>query len=151
MFKMGSHNPFGNLKHKLGPKKGPRIKLTIWLSTTKSRESPRFPCVKVACDISLESFDESYNFASNLISIGGPHTKLWAPKVTRILIVRILGLPLGSPETKWHLGVGLVASHKVYYEGKVVASPKSGPWWVLWVRVCSWLILAPKVLQLCSN
>jgi hypothetical protein len=26
----------------------------------------------------------------------------------------------------------------------VVASPKSGPWWVLWVRVCPWLILAPK-------
>ncbi len=33
--------------------------------------------------------------------------------------------------------------------GKVVASPKSRPWWVLWVHVCSWLICAPKVLQLC--
>jgi hypothetical protein len=35
--------------------------------------------------------------------------------------------------------------------GKVVASPKSGPWWVLWIRVCPWLVLAPKVLQLCTN
>jgi hypothetical protein len=25
--------------------------------------------------------------------------------------------------------------------------PKSGSWWVLWVRVCMWFILAPK----CSN
>jgi hypothetical protein len=30
--------------------------------------------------------------------------------------------------------------------GKVVASPESRPWWVLWVHSCSWLVLAPKVL-----
>jgi hypothetical protein len=35
--------------------------------------------------------------------------------------------------------------------GKVVASPKSRPWWVLWVWVCPWLVLAPKMLQLCTN
>jgi hypothetical protein len=35
--------------------------------------------------------------------------------------------------------------------GKVVASPKFGSWWVLWVRVCSWFVLAPKVLKLCTN
>ncbi len=33
----------------------------------------------------------------------------------------------------------------------MVASPKSRPWWVLWVRVCSWFVLASKVLQLCTN
>jgi hypothetical protein len=35
--------------------------------------------------------------------------------------------------------------------GKVVASPKSKPWWVLLVRVCPWFVGAPKVLQLCIN
>jgi len=40
----------------------------------------------------------------------------------------ILGLSLGSPETKCHLDVGLVKRHRVYYKGKVVASPKFGPW-----------------------
>jgi len=40
----------------------------------------------------------------------------------------ISGLPSGSPETKSYLDVGLVERHKVYYKGKVVASPKSGPW-----------------------
>jgi len=35
--------------------------------------------------------------------------------------------------------------------GKVVASPKSELWWVLWVRVCPWHILAGKVIQLCIN
>ncbi len=33
---------------------------------------------------------------------------------------------------------------KYTIRGKVMASPKSGPWWVLWVRVCPCLILAPK-------
>jgi hypothetical protein len=33
--------------------------------------------------------------------------------------------------------------------GKVLASPKSRLWWILWVRICSWLVLAPKVFQLC--
>ncbi len=35
--------------------------------------------------------------------------------------------------------------------GKVVASPKSGPWGVLWVCVCPWLVRAPKVFQLHTN
>jgi hypothetical protein len=33
-------------------------------------------------------------------------------------------------------------------KGKVVASPKSGLWWVLWVCVCLWFIYAPKMLDL---
>jgi hypothetical protein len=35
--------------------------------------------------------------------------------------------------------------------GKVMASLESGPWWVLWIWGRSWLVLAPKVLQLCTN
>jgi hypothetical protein len=31
------------------------IKLTIWLPTTKSRESPWFPCMQMTCNIPLES------------------------------------------------------------------------------------------------
>jgi len=30
----------------------------------------------------------------------------------------ISGLPLGSLGTKWHLGAGPVARHKVYYKGE---------------------------------
>jgi len=32
--------------------------------------------------------------------------------------MRILGLPLGSLETKSHLDVGLVKRHKIYYKGE---------------------------------
>jgi hypothetical protein len=62
MSKMGSHDPFGHLKHKLWPKERPGIKLAIWLSTTKSWESPRFPCVKVACHIPLERSQQELQF-----------------------------------------------------------------------------------------
>jgi len=32
--------------------------------------------------------------------------------------VKISGLPLRSPGTKWHLGTNPVAKHKVYYKGE---------------------------------
>jgi hypothetical protein len=50
-----------------------------------------------------------------------------------VLTLAILGLPSGSLETKSHLDVGLVERHRVYYTGggKLMASPKSGPWRVL--------------------
>jgi hypothetical protein len=55
MFKMGSHDPFEYLKHKLWPKEGLWIILQIWLSTIKSQESPWFKLHQMACHISLES------------------------------------------------------------------------------------------------
>ncbi len=35
--------------------------------------------------------------------------------------------------------------------GKVVASPESRPWWVLWIQSHLWLVLTPKVLQHSTN
>jgi hypothetical protein len=32
--------------------------------------------------------------------------------------VEISGLPLGNLKTKWHLGAGPVAMHRVYYKGE---------------------------------
>ncbi len=72
----------------------------------------------MACDIPWKALDEGYNFASDLISIEGLHVKLWAPKITGVPILAISGLPLGSPRTKYHLDVGLVEKHIVYYKGE---------------------------------
>jgi hypothetical protein len=35
-----------------------------------------------------------------------------------VLIVGILRFPLGSPKTKWHLGAGAMAKHRIYYKGE---------------------------------
>jgi hypothetical protein len=45
MSKMGLHYPFGHLKHKLWPIEGSGVKHAVWLLTTKSQASTRFPCV----------------------------------------------------------------------------------------------------------
>jgi hypothetical protein len=91
-----------------------------------------------------KALDKGYNFSLDLILIRGLHAKLWAPKVAEVPVVRISGLPFGNPGTKWHSGVGLVAMHIGYYKGESGVSPKFGPWWVLWVCVCLWLVNAPK-------
>jgi hypothetical protein len=102
-----------------------------------------------------KALDKGYNFALDITSIGGLNTKLWAPKVGTPKVVGvptlgILGLPLGSPGTKWHLGADFVAWHKVYYKGEGGGFPKFGLWWVLW----NWLLVAhpcTKMFQLCTN
>ncbi len=44
--------------------------------------------------------------------------KLWAPKITEVPVVGILGLPFLSPETKCHLDVAPMARRKEYYKGE---------------------------------
>jgi hypothetical protein len=65
-----------------------------------------------------KALDEGYNFASDLISIGGLHTKLWGPKVVGVPTLGILGLPFGSFGKKFHLYVSLMEKHKIYYKGE---------------------------------
>jgi hypothetical protein len=118
MSKMSSHDSFGYLKHKLWPKKGLGVKLSIWLSPTKSQESPQFLCVQVACHISLESspwglqlcFRHQLNqrFAHNVIGL----------QIHKSLNLRNLRLPLESSGTKWHLGASPMAKHIEYYKGE---------------------------------
>jgi hypothetical protein len=63
-----------------------------------------------------KNLDRGYNFASALTSIVGLHTKLWASKVTGVLILKISKLPLGNPRTIWHLSASLMAKHRIYYK-----------------------------------
>jgi len=60
-----------------------------------------------------KALDEGYNFASDLISIEGLHTKLWGSKVAEIPTLRISRLPFRNPRTKCHLDVSLMERHKV--------------------------------------
>jgi hypothetical protein len=148
---MGLHDPFGHLKHKLWPKEESGVKLAVWFPTTKSWELTKFPCMQVMCDMPLETLNEGYNFGLYLISIRGLHTKLWGPKTARVPTLAISGLPFESLETESHLDVGLVERHIVYYKGQGGGIPQVRPVVNLVNPSCSWLILAPKVLQLCIN
>ncbi len=110
---MHSHDPFGHLKHKLWPKER-----SIWLWPLKVNNCPNFLACRWRETYRWKALDEGYNFAWDLISIGGLHTKLWDPKIVRIPTLRILEFSFGSPRTKCHLDVGLVERHIVYYNGE---------------------------------
>jgi hypothetical protein len=98
-----------------------------------------------------KALDEGYNFASKLISTEGLHKKLCTPQVVRVATLRISGLPLGSLGRKCHLDAGPVSKHKVYYKGEGGGFPQVRAMVSLVSPSCLWLILAPKVLQLCTN
>ncbi len=76
---------------------------------------------------SWKALDEGYNFAGDLIVIGGLHKKLCTLKVARVPVVGISGLPLGSPRTKSHLDVPPMERCRVYYMGEGGDFPRVGP------------------------
>ncbi len=121
------------------------------LPTIKSRESTRFTWLQATCDISLESSRLGLQLTLDLIAIGGLHKKLCALKVAKVPAGGISGLSRGSPGTKSHLGVAPVESHKVYYKGEGDGFPQVRAVVSLVCPCCPWLVLAPKVLQLCTN
>jgi len=75
-----------------------------------------------------KAFDEGYNFALDFISIRGLHTKLWGPKFAKVPTLAISGLPFGNPEQNAIWMWALWRGTKYTIRGKVMASPKSGPW-----------------------
>jgi hypothetical protein len=67
------------------------------------------------------------------------------------ILVRFRNSHLGVSGEKNYLNVGSVASHKVYYKREGGGFPQVR---VVVSLVClcyPWLVLAPKVLQLCTN
>jgi hypothetical protein len=143
---MGLHDPFWHLKHKLWPKEGSKVELAIWLPITKSWESSQFPCVQVKCHILLES--SWWRLQLNQRST----KKVMGPQSHKSPNFGNFRTPIWESWDKnaiwmWASWRGT----KYTIRGKVVASPKSRPQWVLWIRVCPWLFLAPKVLKLGTN
>jgi hypothetical protein len=98
-----------------------------------------------------KALDESYNFALDRTSIASLIAKLWGSKVARVPVGGISGLPLGSPGKKSHLDVASVESCRVYYKGEGGGFPQVWAVVSLVCPCCPWLILAPRVLQLCIN
>jgi hypothetical protein len=119
MSKMGSHDPFGHLKHKLW-----LLKKKADSRSLKVGNWPDFLACRWCATYCWKALDEGYNFASDLISIKGLQRKLWAPKVAGVPSLGISGLPFGNPETKCHLDVCLVERHKVYYKGESGGFPQ---------------------------
>ncbi len=98
-----------------------------------------------------KALDESYNFASDHIAIQGLLAKLWGSKVPGVPFGAISKLPLGSPGKNSHLDVASMESCRVYYKGEGGGFPQVRAVVSLVCPCCPWLVLTPRVLQLCIN
>jgi hypothetical protein len=144
---MGSHWQFGYVKHKLWAKEGSGVKVAVWLLTTKSRESTSSRCAIWVCDTALKSSRRELQLCfrsrrdrtlhSGDINVQSPET--------------ISGLPRGSPGKNGHLDATSAASCKVYYKGEGGGFPQVRAVVSLVCPCFPWLVLTPKVLQLCTN
>jgi hypothetical protein len=84
MFEMGSHDPIGHMRHKLWPNERSGVKLSQIPQIESNWQFDSRPVkVKNRFDFLVcrwhatyrwKGFDEGYNFALDLISIGGLHT-----------------------------------------------------------------------------
>jgi len=74
-----------------------------------------------------------------------------APKLRESQLARYQDSHLGVLREKSHLDVGSVASHRVYYKEEGGGFPQVRAVVSLVCSCCPWLILAPKVFQLCTN
>jgi len=117
----------------------------------KVENRPDFHACRWCATYRWKALDEGYNFASNIISIRGLHAKLWRPKVAGVPIVAISRLPLGSPGTKSHLDVGPLERGRVNIKREGGGFPQVPAVVSFMCPCCLWLVLAPKVLQLCTN
>jgi hypothetical protein len=110
---------------------------------------PDFRACRQSATYHWKALDKGYNFALDLILIRGLHAKLWRPKVIRVPTLAISGLPFGSPGTKSYLDVGPVERCRIYFKGEGDGFPQVWAVVSLVCLCCPWLVLAPKVLQLC--
>jgi hypothetical protein len=74
-----------------------------------------------------------------------------APKSWECPLARFRDSHSRVPREKSHLDVGPVERSKVYYKGEGDGFPQVRAVLSLVCRCCSWFVLAPKVIQLCTK
>jgi hypothetical protein len=124
---MGLHDPFGHLNISYGQKKGWESNWQFDSSPLKIEKSPWFLYMQVANNIPLKNFQQRLKlfFTFHL----NRRSTLWGLQLLKVVGVPTLGilrLPFGSFVTKWHLGDGLMARHRIYYKGGWWLPPNPG-------------------------
>jgi hypothetical protein len=134
-----------------GQKKGQKSNWQFDSRPLKVGNRPNFLACRRLATYCWKALDQGYNFALDLVTIEGLHKKLCTLKVARVPAIGISGLPLGSPRTKSHLDVAPVERRRLYYKREGGGFPQVQAVVILVSPNCPWLVLAPKVIQLCIN
>jgi hypothetical protein len=145
MSKMSLHGSFGHLQHKLCAKERPKVKLALWLPTTKSRESTRPRCVQRGVQHTvgkLSRRDTSLLETSFQLEVLAKSYDLVKSRESKPGQFRDSTLGVPGQKAIWMCLRWSNAQNTIW--GKVVTSPKFGPWWIKWVYVARWRV--PKFL-----
>jgi hypothetical protein len=121
---MASHWPFGHLQPKLWAKEGPGVKLTVWLPTTKSRESTSFRHPIRVCDMALKRSRWGLQLWFRHRCDRTLQSRVMAVQSSGSLAGTISGLHFGSLRNLCHLDVASMASCKEYYMGEGGGFPR---------------------------
>jgi hypothetical protein len=152
---MTSHWSFGHLQLKLWAKEGPGVKPPIWLPTTKSRESTRSRHALGECNTSLKR--SRWGLQDWFRPCPDPRSG------RGVMVVQSPESPTGTHSGQlWDSISGVPGKCDIrmwvpwrvtkYTIGSmVVASPESGPWCVMWVRIRPWLVPTPNACRMSSN
>jgi hypothetical protein len=116
-----SHLNICNISY--GQKKGRESNWQFDSWPLKVRNRPDFLAFRQRATYHWNALNEGYNFALDLIAIRGLQRKLCTAKIA--------GVP--GQKTIWMWPLWRATKYTI--RGKVVVSPKSGPWWILCVRV----------------
>jgi hypothetical protein len=115
---MGSHDHLDIWNTNYGQKKVQESNWQFDSRSLKVKNQLDFLACRWRAIYIWKALDKRYNFALDLNSIEGLHTRLWGSKVAGVPTLAISGLPFWSPGTKCHLDVGLVERHIIYYKGE---------------------------------
>jgi len=105
----------------------------------------------MACNIPLESSWQGLKLFFRPHLNQRSARKLWRPKIAGVSTLTISRLPFRSVGTKSHLNVGPVEKCRVYYKGEGGGFPEVRAVVSFVCPCCPWLVLAPKVFQLCTK
>jgi len=121
---MASHCPFEHLQPKLWAKERPRVKLSVWLPITKSRESTSSRRRLKEYDTALKSSRWELQLWFRAHPDPSSGRGAMAVQSPRTPTRDNFGLQLGSPKKKSHLDVASAESCKVYYMGEGGGFPR---------------------------
>ncbi len=122
MSKMGSHDPFGHLQHKLWQKERSGIKTGNLTPNHKSRESTQFSCVQVVCDMLLERFQQELQLCFRPHPDRRSEHEVIAPQSCGSSNLSNFGTPLWESRDKKPFGCGP--------RGEVQSILYGGRWWL---------------------
>jgi hypothetical protein len=118
MSKTGSHEPFGDIQHKLWQRKSRESNWQFDSWPLKVKNQPDLNACRWNATHRWKTLDKNYNFALDLVLIKGLSKELYSRKVVGVQTVVVSGLLLGSLDTKSHSDVGAARRHIEYYMGE---------------------------------